>query len=78
MLPDVRNPGINSTDLSFFKNSYFGREQRFNLQFRAEMFSAFNHPQWSNPGNTINTGSFGVISGAGGTRTIQLALKLLW
>lgn len=77
-LPDVRNPGTNSTDLSFFKNSYFGPEQRMNLQYRIEMFSAFNHPQWSGPGNTINTGSFGVISGASGSRTIQMALKLIW
>jgi hypothetical protein len=43
-LPDVRNPGTNLWDLSFFKNNFFG-EKNYNLQFRVEMFNAFKTPQ---------------------------------
>ena len=77
-LPDVRAPGTNITDLSIFKNTYFGPEQRLNLQYRIEMFAAFNTPQWGTPGTTVNSGSIGVISSASGSRVIQMALKLLW
>jgi hypothetical protein len=77
-LPDVRAPGTNSTDLSAFKNNYFGPENRFNLQFRAEAFSAFNHFNLGGPSANITSGTFGVINGGSGTRNVQLALKLLW
>jgi hypothetical protein len=42
-LNTLRSPGINNWDLSIFKNFKLG--ERFNLQFRAEMFNAFNHEQ---------------------------------
>ena len=78
-LPDMRAPGQRNTDLSIFKNTYFGSEQRLNLQYRLEMFNAFNTPQFAAPGTTINTGNFGVISGvAVAPRQIQMALKFLW
>lgn len=77
-LPDTRNPGIRGTDLSVFKNNYFGPERRMNLQYRVEMFGAFNTPQFSGPATTVGSNSFGVISGASGARTIQMALKLNW
>ena len=78
MLPDVRNPGTNITDLSLFKNTYFGREERYNFQLRAEAFSAFNHFNPGAPGNNITSSTVGVITGGSGTRSIQLAAKLLF
>jgi hypothetical protein len=48
------------------------------LQFRFETFSLFNHTNFNNPSATINTSSFGNITGAGGTRNIQLGAKLLF
>jgi hypothetical protein len=78
-LPDVRNPGLRNTDLSIFKNTYFGPDGRLNLQYRLEMFNAFNTPQFAAPGASLNTAAFGVISGtAVAPRQIQMALKLLW
>ncbi len=77
-LPDVRVPGQRNTDLSIFKNTYFA-ENKLNLQYRVEMFNAFNTPQWGRPGPGFGYGSFGVISStAVGPRQIQMALKLIW
>jgi hypothetical protein len=80
-------PGIQDTDLSLFKQ--FGITERVNLQFRAEFFNAFNHPNFANPtANIAFPGSFGKVTntlspilgtgsgGPGDPREIQLALKL--
>ncbi len=50
----LRNPGINNTDLSIFKNFAFG-EGKY-LQLRLEAFNVFNHTQFSgiNAGTNIS------------------------
>jgi hypothetical protein len=40
----IRAPGINNWDLAFFKR--FPITENHRLEFRAEMFNAFNHPQF--------------------------------
>jgi hypothetical protein len=83
-LPDVRNPGVVSADLSFFKNNYIGAEQRYNLQFRCEMFNALNHPQFGTPDVNVGDlgGGFAKITGSNSNviaaRQIQLAVKFLF
>jgi hypothetical protein len=77
-LPDVRNPGVHSHDLSLFKNNFLGPDGRVNLQYRLEMFSALNQPLFGGPATLVASPTFGTISGAGGSRQIQMALKLLW
>jgi hypothetical protein len=78
-LPDVRSPGVRMNDLSIFKNTYFGPEQSLNLQYRLEMFNAFNTPQFGSPATTVGSSSFGVISGTSASpRQIQMALKFIW
>jgi hypothetical protein len=75
-LPDVRNPGISTANLSLFKNNYFGPDNKYNLQFRAEAQNALNHPQFGGPDVNITDGTFGQINGsANAARQIQLALK---
>ncbi len=75
-LPDTRNPGIDNVDLSFFKNTYFGPESRFNIQYRLEMFNALNAVQFAGPDTGILDGNFGQInSTAHPARQIQMALK---
>jgi hypothetical protein len=79
-------PGIQTWDLSLFKQFKF--TERYQLQFRAEFFNAFNHPNFANPNANISSpGSFGKVSntlapilgndsgGPGDPREIQLALK---
>lgn len=77
-LPDVRNPGVHTHDISLFKNNYFGPEGRLNLQYRLEMFSALNQALFGAPGTLVGSPTFGTVTGAGGSRQIQMALKLIW
>lgn len=77
-LPDVRVPGLKTTDLSIFKNTFF-TEKKLNLQYRIEMFNAFNTTQFGRPGPGFGYGSFGVISStAVNPRQIQMALKFVF
>ena len=81
-LPDVRNPGITNADLSFFKNNRFGRNERYNLQFRLEAFDALNHPLFNAPDTNVNDSNFGIVTAtnpnATSERQVQLALKFLF
>ena len=78
-LPDVRNPGIATADLSLFKNNYFGSENRYNMQLRIEAFNALNHPNWNTVNNSLQSGStFGTITSTNPNvpdRVVQLAAK---
>ncbi len=79
VLPNVRNPHYFDADMSAFKNNYFGREQRYNVQFRFEAFNALNHPNFGSPDATVGDGTFGQVnSTAGSPRQIQLALKFIY
>jgi hypothetical protein len=77
----VRGPGRNNWDVSFLKNFMFNDQRGTNLQFRAEFFNIWNHPQWV--GDTLNGGistnygasNFGAVTSAYDARVIQLALK---
>jgi hypothetical protein len=75
----VRGPGRDNWNISLFKNFLFNDTS---LQFRAEFFNIWNHPQWvgdtQNGGISTNFGAsnFGAVTSAYDPRTIQLALKL--
>jgi hypothetical protein len=44
----LRSDGMANWDLGLMKNFYRG--ERYRVQFRAEMFNAFNHVQFAPPG----------------------------
>jgi hypothetical protein len=77
----VGGPGRDNWNICLFKNFIFNAERGTNLQFRAEFFNIWNHPQWIgdtfNGGISINYGAsnFGAVTSAHDPRTIQLALK---
>ncbi len=83
-------PGVTSLDFSMFKNNYIRRiSERFNVQFRAEIFNILNHPNFAPPATPTNTDIFdgtGTLNPAAGllTRTtttareIQFALKVIF
>lgn len=74
----VRGPGINNVDLSIFKSFKFN--ERSALEFRTEMFNAFNHTQFLLSGNSSSVfgfnNTFGQLTQARDPRIIQFALKL--
>ncbi|HEY6304415.1 MAG TPA: carboxypeptidase-like regulatory domain-containing protein [Terriglobales bacterium] len=80
----VYGPRFVNTDMSIFKDFPFTFREAMNLQFRAEFFNLFNHPQYWMSGisgtgeQDIGTpSSFGVInSTVNNPRLIQFALKL--
>lgn len=50
--------------------------ENMNVMFRAEFFSVLNHPQLGNPDTRLGRSTFGQITTVGGTRVIQLALRI--
>jgi Carboxypeptidase regulatory-like domain len=76
----VSGPGFANTDFSAVKNFPLGLREGAQLQFRAEFFNLFNHPQFATPGGDINSpATFGIISSTvNNPRVIQFALKLLF
>jgi hypothetical protein len=53
------------------------RQEQSSLQFRADLFNTFNHPQFADPNNNFSSATFGVISSTSvNPRVGQLALKL--
>ena len=68
-------PGTSNLDLSFVKQ--FTITESKSLQLRGEMFNATNHPNWGNPGTTLGSSSFGIItSNSNLPRQVQIGLKL--
>jgi hypothetical protein len=78
----LRGPGINNWDLAVIKA--FAIRERLRLQFRTEMYNAFNHTQFSAFDTTARfdargaqvNGQLGQFTAARNPRYIQLALRL--
>ncbi len=72
----LSGPGFKSWDISLSKNNRFS--ERFNLQFRAEFFNAFNNVNFGQPSRLYNVTSpaFGTITTASRPREVQFGLKL--
>ncbi len=67
-------PGDAFFDLGIHRQ--FGLGETRNLEFRAEIFNLFNHPNWGIPGNNKDFGPyFGKINTVGSPRRIQLAIR---
>jgi hypothetical protein len=74
-LPDVRTHGVANYDFTVFKNTAI--TERFQLQFRTEVFNLFNRVQFGRPGVALGTATFGVISSQiNNPRLVQFGLRL--
>jgi hypothetical protein len=72
----VNSPNYQDLDLALAKNTMWGQSERYNLQFRVEMFNAFNHGSLGTPNTSLTSGQFGTISGyEGSARRIQFVAK---
>jgi len=76
----LRGPNLVNIDTSLFKR--FRIAERWNLQFRAEVFNILNHPNFAYPNEIVFSGSSysssagAVTNTATSSRQIQFALKL--
>ena len=69
----MRGPGLANFDFTLSKN--FQINQRRSVQFRTELFNAFNHPNFGPPNIAKESAGFGQILTAGNARIIQFGLK---
>jgi hypothetical protein len=77
-----RGPALWQADLGLTKK--FRLTERFNLDFRTEMFNLFNRAQYGNPVNARQNSTFGTIlatandgaTGTGTSRQVQFMLRL--
>ena len=72
----ISGPGLFNLDGSIFRR--FAIKERLNLELRAEAFAVTNTPQFNNPNTDITSANFGRITGAGGNRSTQLGVRLLF
>jgi hypothetical protein len=86
-LGTARGPAQNNTNVAFIKRTRVPLNEASDVEFRAEFFNAFNHPQFSNPGGeppvnfappgAHSVPNFGTISAiAVNPRIIQFAMIL--
>ncbi len=74
----VTGPPQDNWDVSALKHFLLGwPNEKANLEFRAEFFNIFNHPQFSDPADDYSAANLGQITSlAVNPRIIQFALKL--
>jgi len=72
----ITGPGVNNWDIGLGKA--FPIREAMDVQFRTELFNAFNHTQFLNPDATMTDANFGRITTARPSRELQFGLKLLW
>jgi hypothetical protein len=70
----IPGPGIYLWDLSIYKN--FTVTERVKMQFRGEMFNAFNHTNFYGVGTTFASATYGQITSALEPRQVQFGLRL--
>jgi Carboxypeptidase regulatory-like domain len=72
----LQGPGMNTADIALMKNWDF--HEKNNIQFRWEMYNAFNHPNFGKPDTTPTDPNFGQITGLGpiAPRVMQAAIKV--
>jgi Carboxypeptidase regulatory-like domain/TonB dependent receptor-like, beta-barrel len=77
----IFGPDFKQIDFSALKDFKIG--ERIKLEYRAEFFNIFNHPNFDQPNTTFGTPNFGKIFntfgrtiGLGTSRQIQMALRL--
>jgi hypothetical protein len=73
----VRGPGAWNVDMAISRS--FPVRENIKLNVRWEMFNAFNHTRFNNPGTNLNSATtFGIINSAQDPRIMQLAAKILF
>ncbi len=70
-------PALSDTDLVISKKTQ--TSERWNTEFRAEFYNAWNHTQFANPDGNFSDSTFGqIVKTRVGPRVMQFALKVLF
>jgi hypothetical protein len=69
-------PGTRNLDVKFGKS--FSFRERWKPEFRAELFNAFNTPNFLAPNPNVDLPQGGQITSAKSARDIQLGMKLVF
>jgi hypothetical protein len=79
----IIGPGFSNLDLAPIKQTKIRESMR--LEIRADAFDALNHPNFGQPGVTVGTSTFGLLTNtrfptgdSGSSRQLQLAMKLVF
>jgi len=73
----LHTDGLQQLDSSLFKT--FNVTERINVQFRADAFNTFNHPNFSAPDNTVGDPTMGQIFRTSiDNRRMQFGLRLFF
>jgi len=73
----TRGPGNDNWDMALVKSTRVGGiRESATLDFRAEFFNVWNHPEYSPPATSVSAATYGQItSSIGSPRLIQFAVK---
>jgi hypothetical protein len=73
----LRQQGVVNFDFAVFKRTTI--MERLALEFRAEFFNIFNHPQFGPPNGTVTSSTFGQVTNTvNNPRLIQFGLKVVF
>ncbi len=70
---ELQNPGAADYDISGYKTWTYA--ERYSLDFRADVFNAFNRPNFYGLDTNVNDSDFGLVQNADPAREIQLSLR---
>jgi hypothetical protein len=79
----IIGPGFANVDIALIKQTKI--RENIRLEMRADAFDALNHPNFGQPGVTVGTSTFGLLTNtrfptgdSGSSRQMQLAMKLVF
>jgi hypothetical protein len=75
-LSNLRAPGFVNWDMGLQK--WWKLTETKRIQFRFELFNAFNHPNFFEPDTNLGDATFGTITAAYPARSLQFAGKFYW
>lgn len=70
----VRGPGMQTWNLSLYKNFKVG--ERVNTQLRFEFFNIFNHTNYTSVSTNLGSGNFGQVTASADPRILQAGLHI--
>lgn len=76
----VLGPNHENVDFSLMKRTtlFSAKDQPVDLQFRWELFNAFNHPNFGFPSGSLGQRNFGALTSAAEARKMQFGLKVIF